>query len=108
VKHVAPLFAGDATVAAGDPRLALPARTEAAAKAQAKLAAGEKITPAEQRLLVFALPRKTRRANKIKTTDVRETLDALVTMRVQGMPGEDPKRERNRAKAARRRRREHV
>lgn len=38
------------------------------------------LTVEENRLLIFALPRKARRANKIRTTGIREEIRALTSM----------------------------
>ena len=76
-----------------------PPRVALAAEAKAKLAKGEPLTQEEHRLMIFALPRKERRRLKIKTTDVRETLDALTMLAV---PGEMTTADKNKAKAYRR------
>lgn len=83
----------------------LPPRQEIAAPALAKLRKGEQLTPEEQRLIIFSSPRKTRRAHRVKTTDIREVLDAMRVMRVPGTPDE-MRKARNKAKAMRRKVRE--
>ncbi len=58
----------------------VPPRWEVSAEARQKVADGKPITQQEQRLLILALPRKTRLKLKIRTTDVRATVNALRQM----------------------------
>jgi hypothetical protein len=87
----------------------IPPRQEAAAPVREKMKRGEPLTQEEQRLLILALPRKTRRAHGIRTTNIREELNALVSMadpaleKAAGVTPLERGRLRNKAKAARRR-----
>lgn len=82
----------------------LPPRQEMAAAALEKLKRGEQLTDAEQRQVILALPRKTRRKHKIRTTPIREEVAALRTMRIPGEGKDVERKARNKSKAVRRRR----
>lgn len=72
-----------ATRAAADARVrvTLPPRSQMAADARSKAEAEKRpLTVEEQRLQVFALPRKVRRANKIPTTPHKAGIAALRAM----------------------------
>jgi hypothetical protein len=58
----------------------VPPRWSASAEARAKRERGEKLTDGEQRLLIAALPRKTRLKHKIRTTPIKAEIAALRQM----------------------------
>jgi hypothetical protein len=60
----------------------VPPRVALAAEALAKAARGEPLTREEQRLIIWSRSRKWRRANKVRTTPIREELNALMTMKI--------------------------